>query len=86
MLRLRQRGPASVSRTMDDAWDDLIFFETCERWLKVARIIGRVSDRVPNGPHFEQIAARIQGQVNAGKLEAKGDLTQWLFSEVRLPQ
>jgi hypothetical protein len=75
-----------ATRVRNDIWDDLIFSETRERWLKVARIIGRVSDRVPNGPHFEQIAARIQGLVNEGKLEAKGDVTQWLFSEVRLPQ
>jgi len=68
---------------MDDPWDDLIFSETCERWLKVARIIGRVSDRMPNGPHFEQIAARIQGLVDEGKLEAKGDLSRWRYSEVR---
>lgn len=71
---------------MDQAWDDLIFSETCERWLKVARIISRVSDRVPNGPHFEEIAARIQTLVNEGKLEAKGDLSRWLYSEVRLAQ
>lgn len=71
---------------MDDMWDNLIFSETREHWLKVARIIGRVSDRVPNGPHFEQIEARIRALVNEGKLEARGDVTQWLFSEVRLPQ
>ena len=71
---------------MDGAWDDLIFSENCERWLKVARIIGRVSDRVPNGPHFEAIAARIQALVDEGKLEAKGDLSRWRYSEVRLAQ
>lgn len=71
---------------MDNAWDDLIFSETCERWLKVARIIGRVSDRVPNGPHFQEIAARIQALVNDGKLEAQGDLSRWGYSEVRLAQ
>jgi hypothetical protein len=71
---------------MDAVWDDLIFSETCERWLKVARIITRVSDRVPNGPHFEPIAARIRALVDEGKLEAKGDLSQWRFSEVRRAQ
>ena len=71
---------------MDNAWDDLILAETREHWLKVARIIGRVSDRVPNGPHFEEIAARIQALVNEGKLEAKGNLSRWLYSEVRLAQ
>lgn len=69
---------------MDNAWDDLIFSETCERWLKVARIIGRVSERVPNGPHFEEIAARIEALVNEGKLEAQGDLSRSRYSEVRL--
>jgi hypothetical protein len=71
---------------MASAWDDLISSETCERWLKVARIIGRVSDRVPNGPHFEEVAARIQALVNDGKLEAKGDLSRWLYSEIRHAQ
>jgi hypothetical protein len=80
---MRHRAP----RVRNDIWDDLIFSKTRERWLKVARIIGRVSNRVPNGPHFfDAIAARFQALVNEGKLEAKGDLTQWLFSEVRLPQ
>lgn len=71
---------------MDNAWDDLIFSEARESWLKVARIIGRVSDRVPNGPHFEEVAARIQALVDQGKLEAKGDLSRWRYSEVRLTQ
>jgi Protein of unknown function len=71
---------------MDDLRNDLIFLETCEHWLKVARIIGRVSDRVPNGPHFEQVAARIRALVNEGELEAKGDLSQWRFSEIRRAQ
>jgi hypothetical protein len=53
---MRHRAP----RVRDDIWDDLIFSETRERWLKAARIIGRVSDRVPNGPHFfDAIAARL---------------------------
>lgn len=70
---------------MDNAWDDLILSETGERWLKVARIIGRVSDRVAGGPHFDEVAARIRTLVDEGKLEAKGDLSRWRFSEVRLP-
>jgi len=71
---------------MDSAWDDLIFSETGEHWLKVARIIARVSDRVPNGPHFEEVAARIQALVDEGRLEAQGDLSRWRYSEVRLAQ
>lgn len=71
---------------MENAWDDLIFSEACERWLKVARIISKVSDRVPDGPHFEEVAARIQALVKEGKLEAKGDLSRWGYSEIRLPQ
>jgi hypothetical protein len=71
---------------MDNAWDDLIFSETCEHWRKVARIIARVSDRVPDGPHFEEITARIQALVNEGKLEVEGDLPRWGHSEVRRAQ
>jgi hypothetical protein len=71
---------------MDNPWDDLIFSETCERWLKVARIITRVSDRAGNGPHFDEVASRIRALVEEGKLEAKGDISRWRYSEVRRPQ
>ncbi len=41
---------------------------------------------VPKVRKILDVIARFQALVNEGKLEAKGDLTQWLFSEVRLPQ
>jgi hypothetical protein len=80
------KGASGPNAMNNNAWDDLIFSEVCERWLKVARIISHVSDRVPNGPHFEEVAARIQALVKEGKLEGKGDLSRWLYSEVRLAQ
>lgn len=61
---------------MDDVWDDLIFSEARKHWLKVARIITSVSDRVPNGPHFDAIADRLNVLVAEGKLEAQGNLSR----------
>jgi len=71
---------------MDDTWDAMILSAASERWQKVARIIAVVSERAGNGKHFEAITARIRALVDDGKLEAKGDLSRWRYSEVRRPQ
>jgi hypothetical protein len=71
---------------MDDAWDAMILSAASERWQKVARIIAVVSERAANGKHFDAIATRIRALVDEGKLEAKGDLSRWRFSEVRHAQ
>ncbi len=71
---------------MNDMFDALILSTANERWQKVAKIIGQVSDRVGDGPHFDAIAARIRALVDEGKLEAKGDVSRWRYSEVRRPQ
>jgi hypothetical protein len=77
---------SATASAMDNSWDDLIFSQVSDRWLKVARIIASVSDRMPNGPHFEEIATRIRTLVDEGKLDAKGDLSRWPYSEIRLAQ
>jgi Protein of unknown function len=71
---------------MDDMWDALILSTANERWQKVAKIITLVSDRVADGPHFDAVAERIRALVDEGKLDAKGDISRWGYSEVRLPQ
>jgi hypothetical protein len=57
-----------------------------DRWQKVAKIIALVSNPAADGKDFNTIAVRIRALVDDGKLEAKGDLSRWRYSEVRLPQ
>jgi Protein of unknown function len=71
---------------MDDTWDAMILSAASARWQKAARIITVVSDRVADGLHFDAVAERIHALVDEGKLEAKGDISRWRYSEVRLPQ
>jgi hypothetical protein len=71
---------------MNDPLDALILSSASERWQKVARIIAVVSERAGDGTNFNAIAARICALVDDGKLQAKGDLSRWRYSEVRLPQ
>jgi hypothetical protein len=71
---------------MSNALDALILSAAIERWQKVARIIALVSERAGDGTKFDVIAARIRALVDDGKLQAKGDLSRWRYSEVRLPQ
>ena len=68
---------------MIEAMDVMILSSASDRWQKVARIVALVSDRMDDGTKFETIAARILALVAEGKLEAKGDLSRWRFSEVR---
>jgi hypothetical protein len=66
--------------------DALILSFAGERWLKVARIIGQVSERTDEETELDAIAIRIHALVDDGKLEAKGDLSRWRYSEVRRAQ
>lgn len=68
---------------MDGMWDALILSSASERWQKVAKIITVVADRLDDGTNLDTIAARIRALADEGRLEAKGDLSQWRFSEVR---
>jgi Protein of unknown function len=71
---------------MDDTWDAMILSAASDRWQKVARIIAVVSDRVADGPHFDAVAEHVHALVDEGKLEAKGDIPRWRYSEVRRPK
>lgn len=57
-------------------------------WRKVARIVGTIGINLPDEPgeKYDAIAARIVALVDAGKLEAQGDLSEWRHSEIRLAQ
>jgi hypothetical protein len=71
---------------MNETLDALILSFASERWQKVARIIGQVSERTGDETKLDAIAIRIRALVDDGELEAKGDLSRWRYSEVRHPQ
>jgi hypothetical protein len=59
-------------------------------WRKVAAVIGRVSnalgDAIPEGdPGYQLVAERIEVLLGEGRLVAQGDVKNWRFSEVRVP-
>lgn len=67
--------------------DGLLLSTANGEWQKTALLISKMFE----DPAFKgveglaaQIAARIQVLVDAGKLEAKGNLRRWRDSEVRL--
>ena len=68
---------------MNETLDALILLLASERWQKVAKIITVVSDRAGEGTKFDAIEARIRALVDDGKLQAKGDISRWRYSEVR---
>jgi hypothetical protein len=73
--------------------DELILSFARTDWRKVAMIIGRVlfhcRDTGLSIDHDDfdlRVAERIVALVEAGKLQAQGNLSRWRHSEVRLPQ
>ena len=71
--------------------DALLLSFCVQRFLKVARIASQtleaLEDRgiTPTSDLEDQIDARLAALVHGGKLEAKGDIKRWRYSEVRLP-
>jgi hypothetical protein len=71
--------------------DDAILAVARASWRKVAMIIVTAAERLgPDLPEGDAghhvIAERIEVLVRAGQLEARGDITRWSHSEVRLPE
>lgn len=71
--------------------DQLILSFCVERWRKVARVFAeamqsleargiKISDALS-----DQLDARMKVLVDNAQLEAKGDIREWRFSEVRKP-
>jgi XRE family transcriptional regulator, aerobic/anaerobic benzoate catabolism transcriptional regulator len=58
------------------------------QFLKVARVVGDVAIalEVPRDMDKDFIADRIKALVKAERLESRGDLDRWRFSEIRLPE
>jgi hypothetical protein len=65
--------------------DSLILSSASERRQKVARIIALVSEHTGEDIKLDAIAERIGVLVDERKL-AKGDVSQWGYSEVRRPR
>jgi hypothetical protein len=71
--------------------DELILSFCDVRWLKVARIFGNTMQVLEDrgiqisGGMAAALDARMEALVNSGRLEAKGNIRRWRFSEVRWP-
>jgi len=68
--------------------DETLLSCACNRWRKVARVVGTAMGRIPNRkPGVPDLfyAERVRLLVRRGQLEADGDLAYMGRSEVRLP-
>lgn len=83
MPNIKSTPPAAAAA---DPLDSVILHAAGPDWLKVAVFIARVVDAAKAADHEatgQQIAARIYALVDAGKLEAKGNVRRWRAGEVR---
>ena len=68
---------------------DQLLLSFCDhRWLKVARIVGNTLQTCEErGVRVtaEEIDARMEVLVGNRQLEAKGNIRNWRYSDVRLP-
>jgi hypothetical protein len=58
------------------------------RWQKVAMVIVRATERLglPDSPAgYDQVYKRIEVLVDDGRLMARGNISVWRHSELRLP-
>ena len=57
-------------------------------WKKVAMIIAMAAKKlgVDNEQGYDLVANRLEALVSDGRLVAQGNITNWRFSEVRLPE
>lgn len=59
-------------------------------WRKVAMVVSKVASAMGDGlaqgdEGYETVARRIESLVSEGYLLARGNIKNWRFSEVRLP-
>ena len=70
------------------AIDNALLANTCDRWRKVARVVGTTMMELPNpvvGIPDVYYSRRVQKLVKEGFLEAQGNLSYMRYSEVRRP-
>jgi hypothetical protein len=71
--------------------DDLILSFCDDHWRKVAMVFGMTMQVLEDrgiqidGGIANALDARMEVLVGSGRLQAKGDIRQWRYSEVRLP-
>ena len=70
--------------------DSALFSSIGQTWTKVAMVLGRAAKApylvfAEDDDEYALLAARLEKLVSAGTVLARGDLTQWRFSEVRRP-
>lgn len=68
--------------------DEIILSNAHEHWRKVARVVGRTMQQLPE--NMQKIPEnyypqRLTHLVEEGKLESQGDLAYMRYSEVRIP-
>ncbi len=72
------------------AIDTAIMAIANSRWQKIAMLVARVANTVPDAftedeDDFELIASGIDALIASGNLLADGDTSDWRRSEVKLP-
>ena len=83
-----QEAVARLTPDQLNAIDEALIANACDRWRKVARVVGTamsaIPGRVPGIPDLFY-AQRVRALVAAGRLEAQGNLAFMRYSEVRVP-
>ncbi len=82
---------AKVAQLKDDqvrAIDAALLSNACSNWRKVARVVGTTMMGIRNLGGIPDLyyAQRVRKLVEAGQLEAQGNLSYMGLSEVRLPK
>ena len=70
------------------AIDSALLANCCERWRKVARVVGTTMTELPSrveGIPDIYYSQRVRKLVEAGQLESQGNLSYMRYSEVRRP-
>jgi len=77
-------GPSLLS---DDEIDAMLLAQVECRWLKTARVVLGALKAWGNWENWDEdrVTLSMKALVEKGKIESAGDLTNWRFSEVRLP-
>jgi len=82
----QERLVRNLSPSTIRAIDEALLAHTTHGWRKVARVVGSMMMELPDRPqgipdvYYSQRVARL---VEAGYLEAQGDLSRMRYSEVR---
>jgi hypothetical protein len=85
---VEQEWTTLMSHSQESQIDEIILSICKGDWLKTALIIAKTSRQCENNgipTTDDAIAARIVSLCNVGSLHARGNLSKWRSSEIRLP-